>query len=473
MGLIDAIERVEVAIGWSWGDGLDPLPASKVREVGRRLKEKFPETGSPPTQEEIGALVKRFLRALATDDWTGISRRDWRRIPWGLWTGTPPLIENEAFVTRLLERLRSETGRSGWRALIGAYLRDFDRGGRGRDRIAAALDGEVGKWDWAWKERNARFRLFDPSSAPERIAVACLSATGTVRDALSSAGLDSPMLAQGRGLERAAYALALKRLRNGALAGDGDRPFERIMEWSLVGGGLRFPRDKRNLVDALLLPWTGQDPPEDLKKEIEAFLVAQFQDPRLHPEDWHEMSDEARWIMHRWLTRTALEQYLQIVDRVTTEEKAKNMWKYRRAFWHAYFEREYLHEAWVVFAPNGATLAEQVFGETAQFGKLLGKGQIQPDHAVLLMKIGTLTIADWSHDGRCFIWDSDNPAAPKLYAESYSRSDVVTGSDNGGLIHAWAVTGSWQRKVADFIRNRTGISLSENDYMPEGWDRYA
>jgi hypothetical protein len=40
------------------------------------------------------------------------------------------------------------------------------------------------------------------------------------------------------------------------------------------------------------------------------------------------------------------------------------------------------------------------------------------------MRIGTLTIADWSHNGQCAIWRERNGAAPSLSKGSYISDDV-------------------------------------------------
>lgn len=87
------------------------------------------------------------------------------------------------------------------------------------------------------------------------------------------------------------------------------------------------------------------------------------------------------------------------------------------------------------------------------------------------MKVGKLTIADWSHNGKCHIWLDGNVSSPKLYLNRYSRGDVVRGSDNDGQVHHGSDYGTWQRQVATYIRTHTGISLSEKSYMPEGWRR--
>jgi hypothetical protein len=74
--------------------------------------------------------------------------------------------------------------------------------------------------------------------------------------------------------------------------------------------------------------------------------------------------------MLRWLTRTSVYQFLDIVGRTAD----RYMWQYRRAFWTSYLEAGHIDEAWVVFGANGAPIAERAMRldnseKTIAFGK--------------------------------------------------------------------------------------------------------
>ena len=140
------------------------------------------------------------------------------------------------------------------------------------------------------------------------------------------------------------------------------------------------------------------------------------------------------------------------------------MWPARRKFWGAYYEHEYMREAWVAFAREGADLAKSLAAEKenpaiGNFGVLAASANVQRNHAVLIMQISELTVADWSHSGKCHIWLSENPSSPKLY-RSYSRDELINDSDfekkHGG---------QWQLEVHDFIRRHTGIRMNSREYM--------
>jgi hypothetical protein len=165
--------------------------------------------------------------------------------------------------------------------------------------------------------------------------------------------------------------------------------------------------------------------------------------------------------MIRWLAQATLEQFLKVVDRVA----AKHQWDYRRAFWNAYIEKRVVANAWVAFGANGAQVARKIAETTAdslmrRFGMLGGAGA---DQAVLLLSIGDLIIADWSHNGRLRIWRRGNTSAPEFNLETYVASALRTDSEFD-TVHL--PPDGWQSKAEAYIRRHTGIKLLESEYLP-------
>jgi hypothetical protein len=121
--------------------------------------------------------------------------------------------------------------------------------------------------------------------------------------------------------------------------------------------------------------------------------------------------------------------------------------------------------AWVAFGSNGAQVARRIAENTAdslmrRFATLGGSGA---DQAVLLLSIGDLIIADWSHNGRLRIWRRGNPSAPEFNLPSYVASDLRTDSEFD-TVHL--PPDGWQGKAEAYIRRHTGIKLLEAEYMP-------
>ena len=173
------------------------------------------------------------------------------------------------------------------------------------------------------------------------------------------------------------------------------------------------------------------------------------------------MNNDAKSVMRRWLTKASLEQFLDVVDRTAQS----HMWAARRKFWFAYYENKFMVEAWVAFAADGARLARELAKERdnpaiKNFGTLNRSAGVVKEHAVLIMKIGDLVVADWSHNGKCHIWLPEDENAPKLYKRSYDRDELICGSswDKKHL-------GAWQLEVHAYIQHNTGIRMMTMDYM--------
>ena len=78
------------------------------------------------------------------------------------------------------------------------------------------------------------------------------------------------------------------------------------------------------------------------------------------------------------------------------------------------------------------------------------------------MKIGSAVVADWSHNGRCNIWERpDEKGAPSLHRTSYSRNDLrkdlprsldeVERNSSGVYTHSGAAGYLWQNKTRDIF----------------------
>jgi hypothetical protein len=95
-----------------------------------------------------------------------------------------------------------------------------------------------------------------------------------------------------------------------------------------------------------------------------------------------------------------------------------------------------------------------------RFATLGGSG---PDQAVLLLSIGDLIVADWSHNGRLRIWRKGNREAPEFSAPVYSAIELRKDSDFD-TVHIPA--DGWQSKAENYIRRYTGIKIAEHEYLP-------
>lgn len=447
------------------------LPSTtKMQSEAEAIERKFSGAAELPKPEELRATCLRVQRLVKDRRHDEISDRDWRQIPWGLWLPQLELKNDPDVVRAYLGWIANKGRMKNYRSLIGAYVRDFDSSDRLILELANEIRNIVDKFEWVWAKGHKEVRLFDPEGAPTRIARVVLDDARAVDQTLSNLGIDTEFMTSGLGTEscRAALVLYAERV---ARAENPERLLAKIMDWAKADTGFRFADLRSEFAEALLTPWSDSPAacPKDIQDRSREVLLSLLDDPRLHPGKWIDISERSKAVMRGWLTGLALRQYLEVVDGTAYAYQ----WRYRKAFWTAYFDKGYMSEAWVVFGRQGARRARQLFDDTTLYGRLDGRGT-EDNHALLIMKIGSLTVADWSHNGKCHIWLPNNEHAPKLYGgvdypDRYKKQEVDYGSDNGGTIHAASDNGTWQWRVESFIReNTSNVSLSRSDYMPRG-----
>jgi hypothetical protein len=428
-------------------------------EAVARATRGLADGGEPPDPDLLSRLVARFRDASRRGVLSQFTAKEWNEVVWGIWLKPEPLAENDAFLQALYARLRAGSRRL-CRRLILAYLTAFDATQESFRRVGRELLQVVDGWGGEWTERQRRFALFEPARGPSLIAAACLDGHGSLSEQLAEAGISGSR--RFGGMEAAAFRAALSRLRTALEAGRADAPalLERILAWAIHEGQLAFPELRAPLAQALLLPWRSAAPGNEMRERITDFLLRHLKDPRIEPTNWHGVGDEALRVIRKWLTRVALEQFLQVVDRVANREQ----WRYRRAFWMAYYERGMIEEAWVVFGPAAERLGGWGLRELAGYGRLIKPHQ--RDHSVLLMRLsGDLTVTEVSHNGKCRIWLPGRREAPSLYAGEYRLRDIETLPDFE-VSHIGSERYYWQRHIADFLDRNAGLRVPETSFSP-------
>jgi hypothetical protein len=437
-----------------------PLPKkSRMAEIAEKIATQREAAASSFSPFDVGVLLNK-LRAIAKNAaWAELSDREFRHVPNCLWLGEPRLSTNAAFLNSYFRALRGRRSRLATKGLVWVYLMHFDAEAPEIVGIGRHLAGEVGYWKWEWAERHRRFAMFDAGRGASDVARAALEEESP-RRVLETAGLLSSLASSRFAL--ACFHEAAKETQRRLGQNASHDHVQRLSDWVLgADGRFAIKSARTHFAEALLTPWSNGDPPEELKDKIRGILLNAFGDPRIEHGAWTGVSDSAKNVMFRWLARASLEQFLAVVDRTALEHQ----WEFRRAFWRAYIDRDHVKDAWVVFGPAGRARAKELARETKDpgmlsFGSLRGGSS---DHAVLLLRIGDLVVADWSHNGTLRIWSERNGSAPKLYASEYYATHLRQNSD-----FDQRHLGDWQRPARDFIQRRTGIRIAEHEYMPRG-----
>jgi hypothetical protein len=240
------------------------------------------------------------------------------------------------------------------------------------------------------------------------------------------------------------------------------------------GRALRFADLRGEIGQRCLQPWLSGPPPSIARDPVRGFLVRTIGDPRLQPGRWSEVGEDATKLMRAWLAEASLDAFFALISQTNDDPQ----WRYRQAFWKACRKAMPVAEFWVVFGANLIGRAKAVRDLQGEFGEMQGK----PDQAVLLIRLGSLVLTEWSNVGRLRAWRVDDRQCPKLYRrEPYHVEELQAecldfpnhpmrgkGGSFGakGLRHASAESGLWQACAAELIRNHTNIRLSPQDYMP-------
>jgi hypothetical protein len=436
-----------------------------LRQFSRAVSQISDRGGLLGNAVSIMELQQNIIDSFNAGTLSTIKRRDLRHAPQAFFEGPRPLASQPALREAILGLIAANRQKSAVLAAIFQYLEWFNPTNTDLERVGVWLDGMVREWPWPWHDRAIRFRLFEVAEAPLRLAQAVLVSDALPNHVLAEIGL-SEVIATGALGELTFAAACLLVSRSGQR--DMVRLQERLIEWGKRGERFGFDKAFPLFVSALLDPWTSAEPTAEHQRRIMAELESFAGDPRVRPAKWSIVKDRAPAayaILMRWLTKASVYQFFDIVDRVAD----RHMWSYRRAFWTAYLKAGHIEQAWVVFGSNGGRLARQMATSSGDkgllyFGKLETGGGRSPDHAALVMNIGDLTIAEWSHNGKYNIWKRGQRGAPRLFLDRYHPDELRHAPIDGS--HTSNDYFGWQQAVARIIRDETGLVTASSAWKP-------
>jgi len=231
-----------------------------------------------------------------------------------------------------------------------------------------------------------------------------------------------------------------------------------------------FQEQKAVFINHLLEPFHQGDNPEKVKEILLPFLIENFGDPRINKEHWDTTSATARLVINRWLVKSTLEDFFRLLKHVAGgDPDADRMWEERQKFWTAYVKRNVISEAWVILGHKARQVASTSFSNfNGHYGDLKS-GNVAPLHSVLLMRIDTLIIAEWSHNGKCHMWMDENSAKPIFYENEYTRDELryeiaKSSKEHPPFTHVKSNRPLWQSRIRNYIRRVTGIDISQNEF---------
>ncbi len=442
----------------------EPLHVRRAVDEILRLSNR---TVAPPPAHQLDEMLRALREAWRAQGTLGaISGRDLRRVPWVLFY--PRISENwlaqdEPFLRVWLRWLAERENPRAVTALIREFLSVYPEELPAFEKLRTALQrqlqGAKSPRLVRWRERSETFGLLE-TKGPSRLVEGWPARTDTIDEYLDAAGLAG--LEASAFVEKATAQLLDQTEKQLGGRGVSDSELARSLQWLEKEGKLRFESLKVQTATALLRPFVGRSPEPAVQEKIRSFLCRTIGDPRIRRPAWQGAPEEIRNVLFRWLVSLALDDFFRVFDEVAW----KQHWEYRKAFWSAYLKKDAISDAWVVLGRDAlerirrASRTEAIAAASFRTGS-----DAHRSHSVLLMRIGGLNIAEWSHNGTCRIWREGSKKAPKLYEAKYSRSDLTT-SASFSQPHHGSADGNWQYKIAAFVESETGIRLARSEYMP-------
>jgi hypothetical protein len=274
-------------------------------------------------------------------------------------------------------------------------------------------------------ENNRKFckltGILESDEAANSLA-ALLLLSGNIHQAGFAKGLSPFILSTAYGVELklACIRWATKNLKMGRL--------EQALSFALddiVG------TPQPEFYEAVVYPFLEEAPPPEVQKKITSVLISRYRDPRLFMwpallgNDGRRRRDACLVAVRRWLSMEYLDLFIRII-----EDTADDQFMPRKTFWLRYFERGYVTDLTLILATEAGQIAKQAqrASPDTEYMKWSNLSGANSNQSVLLMRLGDLVIAEWSHSGALRFWRATNKAAPQFHKPAYVGQELRRGS---------------------------------------------
>ena len=204
-----------------------------------------------------------------------------------------------------------------------------------------------------------------------------------------------------------------------------------------------------------LIEKLGIEAAETLRQPVQSYALQEWQDPRIAGGDvrWRDVSDKAREIFTRWITKEDLRFFFDVVAQACDDQK----FEYRKAFWLAYLEH-------ISFCrPVLRRDAEYLFSNDRQAlqyyrdrhpATLTGGNK---DQHAFIIQMGDHTFIEFSTAGACHVYH--NTGLPFELGDSEYHMDELRSPlwAEHRIIHRSSERYSWQSKLASWLEDEIDI----------------
>lgn len=456
---------------WQFIDFLKDIEPKRTIDAKSKIETLFCHIDpKPPSDHDLIVLWKKIrAKWLYYKSLSNIPHKELRRVPWilfypqndkGKWLGN-----NRNFTLCYLDWLIKNGVKRSSAILVQEFIRTYPmKMGTfpiWRNGIRDLLNNLNSPKLDLWRKRCEKFFLLE-TDGTARFAGAWLKNEKAADEIFEEAGFDERLSRSDFLLDVHTRMLShtSKQLRKNTLT---MKELERVFEFVELGNGtFRFYEKYAEIADNLLLPFLFNSKPSDIQESVHQFLIRHLRDPRFFPHNWFGVSEDGKSVILKWIVGATLEDFFDLIGEIAKDTH----WQYRRAFWQAYNLRGHISDAWIVLGPKAVYRSKRLFRKETKLGhgRIMGGG-IQSNQSVLLLKLGGITISEWTHDGACRAWLMNSDSAPNFYDKEYYREELVENQDYR-QVHLYSDRGLWQSQLASWILKNTGIKIMQKDYMP-------
>lgn len=203
-----------------------------------------------------------------------------------------------------------------------------------------------------------------------------------------------------------------------------------------------------------------------ISKKCRELVEANYPDPSVDKNKWPSLPemlggekarDECIEIVRRWRVFQSINLFFRVIGQTVTKDEYKHHFPKRKDFWLGYFKQNAVSDAWIILGKDAAELMETMTrrgdSEIANL-KYARLGGAMREQSVLLLKVGSLTIMEWSHSGACRVWRSSDAKAPKFRQSHYQREYLMSDPE---VSVRHDPNGKWQGNLHRIIRDKGGV----------------
>ena len=408
-------------------------------------------------------LLARAKRVMSGTTYTQLTEKEMRSLAYL----SLSLNENDKFFSDFLELVKASNSRRVLSALFASYIMYFDRENQNVIKTANLLKKNKKLLPKHWLRRLEYADLLS-SKTIEKVLAKNIFNQYSDEFVFERAGLIGAF--SGSRLVKNTLISLAELVEEKINKGNSEVIYDFLK--IICPDGTIKPQAGVAAMIASLRPFLENAPSPHLKGLLQDIFIKSFSDPRVSTSQWPEIplnlgGNSLRvaciGVIKRWLNFEAIELFFKVI----AEHAPNEQFEPRKNLWKSYFDQDFVGDAHIILGQNAERTASRLKStdEAAKglfFGKLSGAN---PDQSVLLMQIGKLTIAEWSHNGKFRAWSSDATRKPKFYKNFYSANELrigsnkiknVNGSYGDGIVHL----GNWVDRAKRYVNQETGIRIA-------------